>query len=311
MVHYQLSFYGVILNPDFQGIYPALLTPLTSERKFNPAVAERMIDHLLQAGVYGTYVAGTTGEGLLLETAERKALVETVMRCLPREKRLIVHVGAKRREDALALAEHAAKHGAHAISSLPPKGDSATVMSYYTELAASSPLPLIVYYFPKAAPHAFAEPERLIEVCDLPNVLGVKFTDFNFYLLQRLVKRGMVVFNGYDEALVAGLLMGAQGGIGSTYNVMPEAYLSIYRAAMEGNWDVARQLQIGVNDVIEALLKYPFFPALRAIMKEKGFDCGPLMSGDQLSSEVKRQELLVELDELTQRAQVSLHNARQ
>jgi N-acetylneuraminate lyase len=140
MVHYQLSFYEDLLNLDFQGIYPAFLTPLTSERKFNAAVAERMIEHLLQTGVYGAYVAGTTGEGLLLETAERKALVETLMPCLPQEKRQIVHVGAKRREDALALAEHAAKHGAHAVSSLPPKGDSATVMSYYTELAASSPL---------------------------------------------------------------------------------------------------------------------------------------------------------------------------
>jgi len=295
------------LNTDLRGIFPAFLTPLTSERKFNPVIAERMMEHLLQAGVSGTYVAGTTGEGLLLPMEERKALVETLVRCLPKKKSLIVHVGARNKEDALRLAEHAAKHGAHAISSLPPMGDSGTVMNYYAELAASSPLPLIVYYFPKAAPHAFAEPERLIEVCDLPNVLGVKFTDFNFYLLQRLVKRGKVVFNGYDEALAAGLLMGAQGGIGSTYNIMPEAYLSIYRASERGNWEEARQLQFGVNDVIETLLKYPFFPALRAIMEEKGFDCGPLMSGDRFPSDARRRELLTEFEELTRRERSSLY----
>ncbi|QNI37641.1 dihydrodipicolinate synthase family protein [Edaphobacter albus] len=291
------------MNIDLRGIYPAFLTPLTSDRKFNPAVAERMIDHLLQSGIHGTYVAGTTGEGLLLPAEERRLLVETLAHSLPKDKKLIVHVGASQKQDAFKLAEHAARHGAHAISSLPPKGDSSTVMSYYSELAAISPLPLIVYYFPKIAPHAFAEPEKLIDVCDLPNVLGVKFTDFNFYLLQRLVKRGKLVFNGYDEALAAGLLMGAQGGIGSTYNVMPEVYLSIYRAAAQGDWNQARRLQIGVNDVIETLLKYPFFPALRAIMQKKGLDCGPLMSGEQLPSDASRQQLLTEFEQVTQRLQ--------
>jgi len=288
------------LSSDLSGIYPAFLTPLTPEKKFNPAIAERMIDSLLQAGVHGTYVAGTTGEGLLLPIKERKALVETLVRCLPRGKKLIVHVGAERTENALTLAEHAAKHGAYAISSLPPKGDGATVTTYYAELAASSPLPLIVYYFPKAAPHAFTEPERLIDICNLPNVIGVKFTDFNFYLMQRLVKQGKVVFNGYDEALAAGLLMGAQGGIGSTYNAMPETYLAIYQAAKEGDWEKARRLQMVVNDAIETLLKYPFFPALRAVMERKGFDCGPLMSGDQFSSEAQKQSFLEEFDKFLQ-----------
>ena len=291
------------MNIDLQGIYPAFLTPLTSDRKFNPAVAEQMIDHLFQSGVHGTYVAGTTGEGLLLPVEERSSLVETLVRSLPKDRKLIVHVGASQKQDAFKLAEHAAKHGAHAISSLPPKGDSSTVMSYYGELAAMSPLPLIVYYFPKVAPHAFPDPEKLVEVCDLPNVLGVKFTDFNFYLMQRLVKRGKLVFNGYDEALAAGLLMGAQGGIGSTYNVMPEVYLSIYRAACQGDWNRARNIQMGANDVIETLLKYPFFPALRSVMQKKGFDCGPLMSGEQLPSETSRQQLLAEFEQVRQRVE--------
>lgn len=296
------------MNIDLQGIYPAFLTPLTSDRKFNPAIAEQMIDHLFQSGVHGTYVAGTTGEGLLLPAEERRSLVETLVRSLPKDRKLIVHVGALQKQDAFKLAEHAAKHGAHAISSLPPKGDSSSVMTYYGELAAISPLPLIVYYFPKIAPHAFAEPEKLLEVCDLPNVFGVKFTDFNFYLMQRLVQRGKLVFNGYDEALAAGLLMGAQGGIGSTYNVMPEIYLSIYQAAAQGDWNRARKIQVGVNDVIEMLLKYPFFPALRAIMQKKGFDCGPLMSGERLPSETSRQQLLAEFERVTQRLQPTGHD---
>jgi N-acetylneuraminate lyase len=211
-------------------------------------------------------------------------------------KKLIVHVGASTLDDTLLLTNHAANHGAAAISSLPPAGESSNIYSYYQKLAAESPLPLILYYFPKAAPAAFQDPQELLDICDLPNVLGVKFTDFNFYLLQRLVKRGNLLFNGYDEALAAGLLMGAQGGIGSTYNVMPQVYLKIFRAAQKGDWETARTWQSHANSVLDILLRYPFFPALRAAMAHRGFDCGPLLSGEQFTSNAQRNAFLEEMD---------------
>ena len=284
------------MTDTFSGIYPAFLTPLDGERNFAPRVAERLFIHLLAAGVDGTYAAGSTGEGLLLPVEVRKALVETLAALLPRGKKLIVHVGAKDVGVAVDLARHAARHGAHAISSLPPAGDRKTVREYYATLARESSIPLLLYYFPKAAPTAFTDSEDLLEVCAMPNVLGVKFTDFNLYLLHRLVERGKTVFNGYDEVLAAGLLMGASGGIGSTYNIMPQVYLEIARAAGQGEWETARMWQYRANRVIETLVKFPFAPALRAAMRHRGFDCGPNMSGETLS-EQQRKQLLAEIDE--------------
>jgi N-acetylneuraminate lyase len=279
----------------FSGIYPAFLTPLDDTRKFAPKVAEKLLHHLLSTGVDGTYVAGSTGEGMRLPVSDRKALVETLMPLMS-EKKLIVHVGAPAIDDAILLANHAAKHGAAAISSLPPAGGPSQVNNYYEKLAAESPLPLILYYFPKVAPTAFQDSQELIDICDFPNVLGVKFTDFNFYLLQRLVKRGNLLFNGYDEALAAGLLMGAQGGIGSTYNVMPQVYLTIFRAAEQSDWETARTWQSHANSVLDILLRYPFFPALRAVMAHRGFDCGPLLSGEQFISNAQRNAFLEDMD---------------
>jgi N-acetylneuraminate lyase len=281
---------------SFSGIYPAFLTPLDDNRRFVPKVAEALLQHLLSAGVDGTYVAGSTGEGVRLPLQERKLLVETLMPALPEGKKIIVHVGAKRVEDAIALAQHAAEQGAHAVSSLPSLGDAQHVYDYYETLAKESALPLILYYFPKANPEALLNPQELLNICDLPNVLGVKFTDFNVYLLQRLVKRGKLVFNGYDEALAAGLLMGAQGGIGSTYNVMPQVYVEIFRAAQRGDWETVRTWQSRSNAVLDILLKYPFFPALRAVMQHRGFDCGPLLSGEDFTSSAQRKQLIEELD---------------
>lgn len=270
------------------GLYPAFLTPLDANRRLNRQVAQNLLQHLLATGMDGVYVAGTTGEGLRLALEERKALVETLMPVLPKSKRILVHVGSPNLGDAIQLANHAVEHGAHAVSSLPPQGDARTVHAYYEELARESALPLILYYFPKASPQAFTDPQQLLDICDIPNIVGVKFTDFNVYLMHKLVSRGKLVFNGYDEALASGLLMGAQGGIGSTYNVMPELYLDIYRASQQGRWEEARQAQYRANEVIDLLLTFPFFPALRAAMKTRGFDCGPMMSGEEIgSSEVQ------------------------
>jgi N-acetylneuraminate lyase len=271
------------MSQSLAGLYPAFLTPLDSQLQLNEPAALAMLDYLLGTGMDGVYVAGSTGEGMRLPVAVRERLVELVRSALPEGKRLLVHVGATQIADALRLTEHAARVGAHAISSLPPAGNAAEVYRFYETLAERSPLPLILYYFPKVAPHAFTEAQQLLDVCDLPNVVGVKFTDFNTHLMQRLVKRGKLVFSGYDEALAAGLLMGAQGGIGSTYNAMPEHYLKLYGDAKAGNWEGVRQRQSAINEVINELIAHPFFPALRAVMREKGFDCGPMMSGETLA----------------------------
>lgn len=284
------------LSIDFTGIYPAFLTPRDQNLKFAPTVAERLLHHLMQSDFAGTYITGSTGEGLRLSVDQRKELLQTLMPVLPTSKKMIVHVGAAEVKDSIELAEHAAKHGAHAVSSLPPHGSSADVLNFYKELAQQSSLPLILYYFPKVAPHAFSDPQDLIEVCELPNVIGVKFTDFNFYLMQRLVKKGNLVFNGYDEALAAGLLMGAQGGIGSTYNLMPQVYQEIFRAAQRADWETARYWQSRANTVLDVLLRYPFFPALREAMRHLGFDCGPLLSGETLGDASKRDAFLTDLD---------------
>jgi len=274
------------------GLYPAFPTPLMQDGKVSAPVVERLIEHLLQSGMDGTYVGGSTGEGLLMDLQQREFLVERLVQSMPRDKRLIVHVGTPKVRDALRLAHHAAKAGAKAVSSLPPKGDPAAVQAFYAELAAQSPVPLVLYYFPKVAPGAFADEDSLLRVCELPNVVGVKFTDFNLFLLERIRQAGKIVFNGYDEVLVAGLLMGANGGIGSTYNLMPKQYVALYEATKRGDWDEARKLQGKVNLVIRVMARYPWLPAVKAVMAEQGFPCGPVMNGESLNDEQQRAFLL-------------------
>jgi N-acetylneuraminate lyase len=282
-------------DASISGIYPAIVTPLTPDGELATDVMARLLVRLLAAGVDGVYAAGSTGEGLRLSLANREAVVECLMSNLPQGKKLLVHVGAPRVEDAIRLAVHAAKAGAHAVSSLPPQGVFSQVRDYYKRLADHSPLPLILYYFPEASPGANIKPEELEEMCALPNVSGVKFTDYNLFLLERLVGLGKIVYNGRDEVLAAGLLMGAQGGIGSTYNLVPEIYMALYRHTLRSEWEKARQLQRRLNQLIAVLVKYPFLPALKAALGSAGFECGPTLNGERFESPAQQQQFLVEL----------------
>jgi N-acetylneuraminate lyase len=108
----------------------------------------------------------------------------------------------------------------------------------------------------------------------LPNIVGLKFTDMDLYKLAALKLSGFTVFNGYDEILVAGLLMGADGGIGSFYNVVPHLFVELYRAARSGAWARAKAVQDDINQIIAIGLRYPVHSAVKAMLAWLGLDCG-------------------------------------
>jgi N-acetylneuraminate lyase len=259
-----------------RGILPATVTPVDDKGRFAPDIFQRLLDRLYRAGVHGAYVCGTTGEGMLQPIEQRKAIVETAVACTPPGRHVVVHVGAASFDEAVALSSHAAKAGAHAISSLPPLSGQFTfeeVLGYYEALARASELPLIIYYFPDVSP-SIRSAEQLETVCALPNVCGVKFTDFNLYNMSLISRSARSVFNGRDEVLCAGLLMGANGGIGSFYNLAPELFVRIYTAAMSGAWEEARLAQQRANILIGITMRFPFFPAIKQILAWSGLDCG-------------------------------------
>lgn len=284
---------------EFEGILPAVVTPIDEEGRFRPAVFERLLETVYAAGVDGIYVCGQTGEGLLQTVAQRKAVAETAVRCSPAGKIVIVHVGAHRPEDAIELARHAERIGARAVSSLPPPGGYPfpEVRRYYKALVAATGLPFFIYYFPDAGP-AVAGAEQLLELCAIRGVAGVKFTDFNFYMLETVALTGATVFNGRDECLAAGLLMGASGGIGTFYNLAPEQFVELWRHARAGRWSEARCTQRRINALIRLTLQFPMLPAVKTMLRWRGLDCGPCLPPRGPLTEDEERRLRAGLDAL-------------
>jgi N-acetylneuraminate lyase len=258
------------------GILPAAVTPFDEHEQFAQAPFEALLESLYTAGVDGVYVCGGTGEGLLQTVEQRKRVAEAAVRNSPKSKQVIVHVGSHRTADAVELAAHAGGIGASAVSALPPLGNYsfAEIRAYYEAIAAAAGAPLLVYFFPGSYPGVNTL-DQVLDLCRIPNVAGLKYTDFDLYRLRFIKQTGVTVFNGYDEVLTAGLLMGADGGIGTFYNVIPHMFVDLYRRARTGDWEGARGVQDGINTIVRIALQFPCFPAIKEMLRWRGIDCGP------------------------------------
>lgn len=240
-------------------IIPALVTPLTPSGELDVKSSERLINHLYEKGVGGLYITGSTGEGIYLSCEIRQRIAEIAVSLSKGRGNAIVHVGAIQTAMAMELARHAAKIGADAVSSIPPFAGGyswAEVHSFYTELARASRLPVIAYYIPGLTGQQRSIDE-LASLLSIPNIGGYKFTDYNLYTMQRLLTRfgqDQIMYNGPDEMLAFGLQFGAHGGIGTTYNVMPELIVQIAQHCRDGRFADAVGAQKQANEVIEPLI---------------------------------------------------------
>jgi len=132
---------------------------------------------------------------------------------------------------------------------------------------------VLVYYFPSICP-VIQEKREVLELLEIPNVIGLKFTDFDLYKMSRIKQRGCVIFNGHDEVLIAGLLMGADGGIGTFYNIVPELFVQVFQLVRQGRWEQAKEVQNRINELVEIVLRFPLMPAVKTILRWSGIDCG-------------------------------------
>src|SRR5262245_11765133 len=256
-------------------ILPALVTPILPSGDLDARSAERLISHLYDSGVGGLYVTGSTGEGIYLDFEIRQRLVEIAVSLSKGRGNVIVHVGAIQAAKAADLARHAARAGADAVSSIPPFAGGyswAEVHGFYSELANSSPLPVIAYYIPGLTGQARSI-DDLASLLKIPNIAGYKFTEYNLFTMQRLLARfsaDQIMYNGPDEMLALGLQFGAHGGIGTTYNFMPQLIVKIANLCREGRFADAVTAQKQANDIIEPLLLSHGLAASKQILVWQG-----------------------------------------
>ena len=261
----------------YQGIYTALLTPFDGNGKVNEGVLRALVAHNLSLGVTGFYVCGSTAEALMLSKEERMHIMRTVAEAAKGAK-LIAHVGSLCERDAHALADYANELSYDMISSVAPfyyKFTRGEIKDYYFRLAEGSDAPMLVYHFPAFSGVAMSEGE-IAAFLQSDRFAGIKFTSNDFFTLERCRTKfpDKLIFNGYDEMMLSGLAMGADGGIGSTYNFMADKFVLIRKLFLEGRTIEARAVQNEANRIISILCRIGVMQAEKEILNQLGLDFG-------------------------------------
>ena len=261
----------------YNGIFTALLTPFDKNNKVNEKELEKLVKFNLDKGVKGFYVGGSTAEAFLLSTDERKQVMDVVKASAPNAT-LIAHIGSINEIEATDLALHAKKVGYDVISSVAPfyfKFTFEEIKNYYFRLADAANLPMLVYHFP-----AFSGVNMGInemgQFLNDDRFLGIKYTSNDFFTMEQCKSNfpKKIVYNGFDEMFLAGLSMGANGGIGSTYNFMAEKFVKIKSLFEEGKILEAQEVQKEANKIITVLCKIGVMQAEKEVLNQLGFDFG-------------------------------------
>lgn len=256
------------------GLHAALLTPYDADDRVSEPCLRRLVDFVRAQGLAGLYVGGSTGEGMLQSVEERLAIFAAVADAAAGGA-LIGHVGAIATRDARALAKGCAGLGYNAVSAIPPiyfphRKDA--ILGYYQDiLDAAAGTPLIVYNIPAMSGVTFTL-DDLARLLELPGVVGIKQTSGDMYQMEQLRRAfpEALLLNGYDEVLLAGLASGANGGIGSTFNIMGARYRALSDRLTAGDATGAAAIQASCNAVIDELVRVGVFPGLKYLLHRLG-----------------------------------------
>ena len=266
----------------FQGVFPAFYACYEADGSVSPARTRALARYLLNKGVQGLYVGGSSGECIYQSVEERKMVLEHVMAEVGGKLTIIAHVACNNTADSQELARHAESLGVDAIAAIPPiyfHLPAYGIAEYWNDISAAAPnTDFIIYNIPQLAGVSLTQ--TLLEMMKKnPKVIGVKNSSMptqDIELWKEIGGTDFAVMNGPDEQFVSGLAMGATGGIGGTYAVMPELYLKIFELYNAGQVQQAAALQHKVCHIIYTMCSAHgnLYAVMKEMLKQWGLDIG-------------------------------------
>ena len=264
----------------YEGIIPAFYACYDAEGKVSLEACKALTQYYIDKGVQGLYVGGSSGECIYQSVEERKIVLENVMAEAKGKLVIIAHIACNNTADSQELARHAESLGVDAIASIPPiyfKLPPYAIAKYWNDMSEAAPnTDFIIYNIPQLAGVSLSVP-LLKQMLENPRVIGVKNSSMPTQDIQMWVDEGAIVFNGPDEQLISGLVMGATGGIGGTYGAMPQLYVKLYNLVKAGDMKTALEIQ---NDCCRIIYKMcsghgNMYGMIKEILRINGGpDCG-------------------------------------
>ncbi len=281
-----------------KGLVAATYTPMDDDGRLKLDEVPSVVDRLIDEGISGLYVCGSTGEGMSLTGSERRLVAEAFVHAAAHRVPVIVQVGHNSVTEAAELAAHAQEIGVDVASATAPsyfKIDSVELLTEcMAEIAAAAPeLPFYYYHIPALTGAALDMVQFLSQAGDrIANLVGLKYTCPTVHEYQVCRAADDARFDilwGSDEMLLSALVVGAQGAIGSTFNIAAPLYQRIIDAFTAGDLNEASRLQLQSVTMIRTIYRLPFHPAMKEVLKMLGTNCGrcrlpqPRLSDEQIA----------------------------
>lgn len=274
---------GLVLSriDRFKGIIPAFYACYDEHGQVSPARVRGLAEFLIGKGVQGLYVCGSSGECIYMTKEERMLVLENVMAVAKGRVTVIAHVAAMSTQESVELAKHAQSCGADALAAVPPFYFSLpeyAIEQYWKAMVTATELPFIIYNIPGTT-HYSLSMELFHKMKDCDQVIGVKNSSMPVQDIQKFKAAGgedFIVFNGPDEQYISGRMIGAEGGIGGTYGVMPELFLAADAAFKQGDNKKALEIQNAINEIIYLMISCQgnLYSVQKEVLRMQGIDIG-------------------------------------
>lgn len=267
----------------YKGVIPAFYACYDEEGNVSPERVRELTKYFIGKGVKGLYVNGSSGECIYQSVEDKKVILENVMKEAKGKLTIIAHVACNNTKDSQELAAHAESLGVDAIAAIPPiyfRLPEYAIAQYWNDISDAAPnTDFVIYNIPQLAGVALTD-SLFAEMRKNPRVIGVKNSSMPVQDIQMFKKASgedYIIFNGPDEQFISGRVIGAEGGIGGTYGVMPDLFLKMDEYVRAGKFDIAREIQYDVNEVIYKMCSAHgnMYAVIKAILKiNEGLEAG-------------------------------------
>jgi len=280
-----------------KGIIPAMITPLTEKGKLNKGAFRQFINYLIDGGLHGIFVAGTTGEFYGLSAQDKKEMFEIAVEEVNGRVPVYAGTGAITTRECILLTQIAEKSAVDAVSILTPMFISPTqdeLYEHYKAIADSTKLPILLYNnLPKTG--VTITPATVERLAQIDNIVGVKDSSGDFTLTSEYIRRTrgkeFSVLSGRDTLIHACLCYGGAGSIAACANIAPRICADIYDKYVGGDITGSLEAQFAITPLRLAFTLGSFPTVIKEGLKLLGIDAGPCMSPVGPMTEEKKQEL--------------------
>ena len=263
------------------GMFAATVTPFDANGTLDCDAARRNVRSLLDAGLHGVLLAGSTGEAALLDQTERDGLLQAVRDEVPSSRFLLMGVGTESTRHTIARAKHAATLGADAVLVVAPHYFTALMTpaaqkAHYLAVADASPVPVVLYSVP-AFMHYALDADMVCELAVHVNIIGIKDSSGNAewrngYLRARSAT--FAVMTGHAPSLSQALGDGCAGAVLAAACIAPKLALAVARGVGLGHPEDAADAQNGLRRLAMEVAATYGVPGLKA-----GVDAAGMLGG--------------------------------